>query len=184
MWRDTRCVRSENVNTPYTHVIPIGSELVGATYRPIFSSLVPNSPSLPVLPSSHVTSDSGTGLVHCAPAHGHEDYQVFRDLGLLPTSEALLCHVDGAGLFTDAVRDVIGPKGSILVGKDILNEGNKEMVELLKELGAVKKVKRIKHRYPYDWKTDKPVIIMYDLRAYSRWVAVDVKLQGNISVVC
>ena len=31
---------------------------------------------MPLLPGNHVTSDKGTGLVHTAPAHGHEDFQV------------------------------------------------------------------------------------------------------------
>lgn len=138
----------------------VGADLVGASYRPLFSPLQPNSQSLSVLPSSHVTPESGTGLVHCAPAHGHEDYAVFRDLGLLPSSSSLVCHVDGQGNFTPAVTEVVGAKGENLVGQDIFGDGSRGVVELLKELGAVKKVQRIKHRYPYDWKTDKPVIIM------------------------
>ena len=43
----------------------------------------------------------------------------------------------------------------------MLGDGGRAVVELLKGIGAVMKVKRIKHRYPYDWKSDKPVIIMY-----------------------
>ncbi|KAI0826153.1 isoleucyl-tRNA synthetase [Irpex lacteus] len=147
-----------------------GSDLVGASYRPIFSPLQPSSPSLPLLASSHVTPDSGTGLVHCAPAHGHEDYLVFRTLGLLNTSNpsSLLCHVDALGKFTEGVKDVVGEKaGEKLVGREVLGEGGKEMVGVLRELGVVRKVQRVKHRYPYDWKTDRPVLIM----ATSQWFA-------------
>ncbi len=35
------------------------------------------------------------------------------------------------------------------------------MVGVVRELGVVRKVQRVKHRYPYDWKTDRPVLIMY-----------------------
>ncbi|KAI0340362.1 isoleucyl-tRNA synthetase [Trametopsis cervina] len=144
-----------------------GSDLVGASYHPLFSPLQPQMKSLPVVPSSHVTPESGTGFVHCAPAHGHEDYLVFRNLGLLSSSSSLLCHVDELGKFTSAVADVIGQQGESLIGQDVLGSGNRAMVLLLKELGLVKKVQRMKHRYPYDWKTDEPVLIM----ATSQWFA-------------
>ncbi|KAI0088191.1 isoleucyl-tRNA synthetase [Irpex rosettiformis] len=144
-----------------------GSDLAGASYRPIFSSLQPESSSFPVITSLHVTSDSGTGLVHCAPAHGHEDYLVFRNLDLLRSPTSLLCHVDRLGKFTDGVKEIVGEKGEALVGQEVLGDGNRAMVMLLKELGVVKKIQRIKHRYPYDWKTDKPVLIM----ATSQWFA-------------
>ena len=137
-----------------------GSELVGASYRPIFSSLKPESTSLPVVASPHVTSDSGTGLVHCAPAHGHEDYLVFRNLNLLESPSSLLSHVDKLGKFTEEVKEIVGEKGDALAGQEVLGDGNRAMVMLLKELGVVSKIQRIKHRYPYDWKTDKPVLIM------------------------
>ncbi|OBZ77732.1 Isoleucine--tRNA ligase [Grifola frondosa] len=149
-----------------------GSELVGASYRPIFSSLFSAADvpaSLPIIASSHVTPDSGTGLVHTAPAHGAEDYAVMRSLGLLSTSvtaQNLVCHVNELGLFTDDVAEVVGHKAAgALVGKEVLGDGGKAIVNLLKEIEALRKVQRIKHRYPYDWKTDKPVIVL----ATSQW---------------
>ncbi|KAH8101837.1 isoleucyl-tRNA synthetase [Cristinia sonorae] len=148
-----------------------GSELAGASYKPLFSSKLPHdTPSLPVLPSGHVTSTSGTGLVHCAPAHGQEDYHLFHSLGLVPatSSDSLICHVDGYGCFTSDVVEALGEEaGKALVGKEVLDEGGKAMVGLLKELGVLKKIQRIKHRYPYDWKTAKPIIVT----ATSQWFA-------------
>ncbi|KAI0646563.1 isoleucyl-tRNA synthetase [Trametes meyenii] len=166
-----------------------GSELVGATYRPIFAPLQTPSvllPSLPIIPSSHVTRDSGTGLVHCAPAHGAEDYAVMQTLGLIsssssssstlesaastspPTTADIVCHVNGLGQFTEDIADVVGKEAaSRLVEKDVLDNGGREIVALLTEIGALNKVQRFKHRYPYDWKTDKPVIVL----ATSQWFA-------------
>ena len=147
-------------------ISPLGHELVNATYRSIFSSLHDTGPrtSLPILPSSHVTPDSGTGLVHCAPAHGAEDYAVMRSLGLLPYSStlgSLLCHVDLFGQFTEDVADEVGERAAhALIGKDVLGDGSKAIVELLMKAGALRKVHRYTHRYPYDWRTDKPVIVM------------------------
>ncbi|OSD08764.1 isoleucyl-tRNA synthetase [Trametes coccinea BRFM310] len=163
-----------------------GSALVGATYRPIFAPLHRSSsslPSLPIIPSSHVTRDSGTGLVHCAPAHGAEDYAVMQSLGLIKTNSSsasesaastpsaatdLVCHVNGLGQFTEDVADVVGKEAAgRLVAKDVLDQGGREIVGLLTEIGALRKVQRFKHRYPYDWKTDKPVIVL----ATSQWFA-------------
>ncbi|GLB39107.1 putative class-I aminoacyl-tRNA synthetase family protein [Lyophyllum shimeji] len=144
-----------------------GSDLVDVHYTPIFASLGPPTPSLKVIPASHVTSESGTGLVHCAPAHGAEDYHAFLALGLVSTSKNMTCHVDGAGRFTCDVADVLGDASANVVGQEVLGDGSRAVVELLRKVGALVKVQRIKHRYPYDWKTDKPIIVT----ATSQWFA-------------
>ena len=119
-----------------------------------------------ILSSSHVTSESGTGLVHCAPAHGDEDYKVFRSYGLISSgaessssSNEMICHVS-EGLFSEKVADVVGPVAArTLIGQPVLEGGSRAVVELLKQVGRVLAVKRYSHRYPYDWKTDKPIIV-------------------------
>ncbi|KAF7350467.1 hypothetical protein MVEN_01352200 [Mycena venus] len=141
-----------------------GSELVGSSYTPIFASLCPGLPALEIIPAPHVTADSGTGLVHCAPAHGAEDYNIFRDLGLLGE---IVCHVGNAGEFTSEVIETVGEAGNVLVGESVLDGGSRKVVALLKEVGALAKIQRIKHRYPYDWRTDKPII----MTATSQWFA-------------
>ncbi|KAG6816435.1 hypothetical protein H0H87_006097 [Tephrocybe sp. NHM501043] len=143
-----------------------GSDLVDVAYTPIFTPLAPSIP-LKIIPASHVTSDSGTGLVHCAPAHGAEDYHAFLSLGLVSTSKNMVCHVDGEGKFTSEVVDIVGESGAGIVGQEVLGDGSRAVVELLKKVGALVKVQRFKHRYPYDWKTDKPIIVT----ATSQWFA-------------
>lgn len=55
----------------------LGAELHGVKYRhPLTNE------ELPFLLGSHVTSNKGTGLVHTAPAHGHEDFQIAKRLGM------------------------------------------------------------------------------------------------------
>jgi isoleucyl-tRNA synthetase len=128
-------------------------------YYPIFSSLTAQNP-LKVIPASHVTSESGTGLVHCAPAHGAEDYHAFNSLHLLSSVDDMVCHVDGEGKFSCGVTDVLGfDAAKVVQGKEVLIDGSKCVVDILKQLGRLVKIKRIKHRYPYDWKTDKPIIV-------------------------
>lgn len=116
-----------------------------------------------IIPSSHVTALSGTGLVHCAPAHGEEDYTAFRSLGLLSNDTTLLCHVDEKGAFSPEIANVVGEEAAAsLVGKNVLVKGNAAMLELLRKKRMVVKTEKITHRYPYDWKTNEPVIVTYD----------------------
>jgi hypothetical protein len=137
-----------------------GSDLVDATYIPLFSSLYRTLKPLKIIPASHVTSDSGTGLVHCAPAHGIEDYNAFRVLGLISATQDILCHVNGAGKFTEEVANVVGEvAGKSLIDQEVLHGGSKAVVDLLRNIGCLVKIQRIKHRYPYDWKTNEPTIM-------------------------
>jgi len=109
-----------------------------------------------------VTPESGTGLVHCAPAYGAEDYHVFRNLNLLSDPNSIICHVDGEGRFTDQVTDVLGQDlASGVRGKEVLGDGSKAIIDVLKRLGRLIKNLPVEHRYPYDWKTDKPIIVTY-----------------------
>ncbi|KAK7683470.1 hypothetical protein QCA50_013304 [Cerrena zonata] len=151
----------------------LGQDLVGAPYRPLFHPVNPalqNVSPFHVIASNHVTPDTGTGLVHCAPAHGHEDYNVFQNAGLISASSPtdILCHVDDLGCFSLDIAEIVGEEAARdLIGKEVLGDGGKAISMLLKSMGVVLKNHSIKHRYPYDWKTDKPVII----RATSQWFA-------------
>ncbi|KAG9123509.1 isoleucine-tRNA ligase, partial [Ceratobasidium sp. 392] len=131
----------------------IGIDLIGTKYKPIFGTSV-----CPVITAKHVTAESGTGLVHTAPAHGAEDYAAWR---LGSYGEEILCPVDDEGKFTTAV----GESWTRLVGKEVLGDGNIEVIRVLKELDVLVRKETLRHRYPYDWKTKKPVI----LRATSQW---------------
>jgi isoleucyl-tRNA synthetase len=147
----------------YLLIVGVGSDLVDAPYLSLFPNLA-NPTKLKIIPSTHVTPTSGTGLVHCAPAHGAEDYLAFRSLS---STSSLVCHVDLEGRFTEQITGVLGDKrGMRLVGLEVLYKGGKEMVELLRELrgqeggGRLVREEKVKHRYPYDWKTGKPVIVL------------------------
>ena len=108
----------------------------------------------PLVMGDYVTTESGTGLVHTAPGHGQEDYQVGQQYGL-----AMLSPVDGDGKFTAEA----GP----FAGLDVLNGGNEAVIDALKSAGALLQEEDYVHKYPYDWRTKKPVI----LRATEQWFA-------------
>ncbi|CAH8510123.1 unnamed protein product [Schistosoma margrebowiei] len=100
---------------------------------------------VPFLPSSHVCESVGTGLVHIAPCHGKEDFELAKKYDL-----PLNLFVDESGCFTQEV-------GSELAGLSVLDEGNASVMKLLEPITIHKEV--ISHSYPYDWRTQKPVVI-------------------------
>lgn len=72
----------------------------------------------------------------------------------------MICHVNAEGKFTAEVANVVGDRAArSLIGQEVLTNGSKAVVELLKMSGSLVKVQRIKHRYPYDWKTNEPIIM-------------------------
>ncbi|KAK2515421.1 Iars2 [Columba livia] len=107
----------------------------------------------PLLPANHVTMAKGTGLVHTAPAHGMEDYSVASHHQLSTD-----CLVDEGGFFTEAA----GPQ---LKNKNVLEEGNEAVIQMLQAAGSLLKEEKYVHSYPYDWRTKKPMII----RASKQW---------------
>lgn len=136
-----------------------GEELMGTLYR---HPLLPerDAPPQPILSAGFVTSDSGTGLVHCAPGHGMEDYGLCQLHAILPFSP-----VDDAGCFTD---EALPHNPSLLTGKPVQYSGNKAVIELLRENGSLLSLEeKYSHKYPYDWRTKQPVII----RSTAQWFA-------------
>ncbi|EIN08861.1 isoleucyl-tRNA synthetase [Punctularia strigosozonata HHB-11173 SS5] len=141
-----------------------GKDLVGVTYKPLFGRSQPFV--YKIHPSAHVSPNTGTGFVHCAPAHGMEDYHLFRSLNLLPRHSGMLCHVDALGKFSPEVVDVVGHEaGRSLVGLQVLRDGGRVVIDILGD--KIVWNGKLKHRYPIDWKTKEPVIIM----ATEQWFA-------------
>lgn len=72
------------------------------------------------------------------------------------------------GLFQKAADTPIDDSAMArLEGKSVLGEGAKEVIKLLHEQNLLIATRKIRHKYPYDWKTKKPVII----RATPQWFA-------------
>lgn len=132
-----------------------GRHLKGLTY---INKLRGKSAELqPVIHAPFVAQDSGTGLVHCAPGHGFDDYLVCREHGI-PVSAP----VDGDGLFTD---EAFPDDPRKLLGRAVLKDGSDAVLDLLGQ--DVMHVHKYKHRYPYDWRTKQPILI----RATAQWFA-------------
>lgn len=138
-----------------------GSQLEGI----ICTHPLMNRDSLVIL-GDHVTLEAGTGCVHTAPGHGHEDYVVGLQYGL-----PILSPVDGQGKFTDEAGSYQGLT---------LDEGNKAVVKDLEDAGVLLKLDFVEHSYPHCWRCKDPV--MY--RSTEQWfVSVDAFRAGMLKAI-
>ena len=118
-----------------------------------------------------VTSDEGTGFVHCAPSHGLEEYELYRDLGMLP--QVITYNVMEDGRFRDDLP--------FFGGKAILKPNGKEgnansaIIDKLVEVGGLLARGKIKHSYPHSWRSKAPVIY----RNTPQWFAAIDKVVGD-----
>jgi isoleucyl-tRNA synthetase len=117
-----------------------------------------------VISGDYVTTDSGTGLVHQAPAFGEEDYKAFQAAGL----EAFACPVTLQGEFTDEVPDFAGRH---------VKEADKDIISWLKANGALHRQEVIQHSYPYCYRSDTPLIYRAIPSWYVRVTAIKDKLK-------
>ncbi|SFR14408.1 isoleucine--tRNA ligase [Desulfoscipio geothermicus] len=125
-----------------------GSELEGITCSHPFI----DRESVLIL-GDHVTLEAGTGCVHTAPGHGHEDYLVGLKYNL-----PILSPVDGRGRFTDEAGKFAG---------QVYHEANAGILDTLRETGVLIKADKISHQYPHCWRCKNPVFF----RATEQWFA-------------
>ncbi|MGB9589857.1 MAG: isoleucine--tRNA ligase, partial [Candidatus Hydrothermia bacterium] len=112
----------------------------------------------PAVLSEYVTLDAGSGIVHTAPGHGREDYEVGKRYNL-----PVFSPVDESGNFTrEADEQSATP---ISVEGLSVEEGGKKAIERLSERGLLVRIGEIVHQYPYCWRCKKPLIF----RATSQW---------------
>ncbi|GIV08102.1 MAG: isoleucine--tRNA ligase [Fimbriimonadales bacterium] len=99
----------------------------------------------PVVLADYVTAEDGTGVVHTAPGHGAEDFATGKKYGL-----PILCPVDAAGVFTAEAGE--------FAGLPIVPEGNRAVIQRLREVGALLHYEPYRHNYPHCWRCDTPLI--------------------------
>jgi len=123
-----------------------GSELEGLNFRHPFIDRLS-----PVLNGKHVTLEAGTGIVHTAPGHGQEDYEIGLVYGL-----DIYTPVDDRGLFTKDAGE--------FAGKHVF-KANEPIIEKLREVGALLASEKVAHSYPHCWRCKNPVLF----RATEQW---------------
>jgi isoleucyl-tRNA synthetase len=105
-----------------------------------------------IILGEHVTAEA-TGCVHTAPGHGEDDFRVGQEYGL-----DVLCIADEQGKLT---------KETLYFEGLHVDDANKAIGQMLEEVGALLKLSFIKHSYPHDWRTKKPIIF----RVTPQWFA-------------
>ena len=122
-----------------------GEVLLNTTYEHPFQDLIPFTFQRKVVTSEEfVNTEEGSGIVHVAPGHGQEDFEVGKVFGL-----PVLSPVNAKGQYTEEA-------GEFFAGKSIW-DANDEIIELLKQRGALVAHQRYKHRYPHCWRCKSPL---------------------------
>jgi tRNA synthetases class I (I, L, M and V) len=128
-----------------------GAELKGARYKPLFDYFVPDfrATAWRVCTDTYVTDDSGTGVVHQAPAFGEDDYRVCIAQGIVAKGATVPCPVDAGGRFTAEVTDFAGAN---------VKDADKGIVAHIKAAGRLVDHSTLVHSYPFCWRSDTPLI--------------------------
>lgn len=127
-----------------------GKDLIGVKYEPLFPYFKDfGDNAFRVIGGSYVTSDSGTGIVHSAPAFGEEDYSVCLANNVFKEDDPFPNPVDATGRFTEEVTDF----ASMYV-----KDADKEIIKYLTAKGSLLLASQIRHSYPFCWRSDTPLL--------------------------
>ncbi|HXW60666.1 MAG TPA: isoleucine--tRNA ligase, partial [Myxococcota bacterium] len=129
-----------------------GASLIGWHYEPIYShtdykkalSEKDIKACFRVIEGEHVTTDTGTGLVHLAPAFGAEDYEACKKLGM-----PLVDTLDEEGIFRGLVPDLEGLH---------FKEADKVILKTLKDENKLFERTTLVHSYPFCWRSNTPLL--------------------------
>ena len=152
----------------------LGSELLGQRYVPPFdfyyAKLADQQGTLvaggnehvawKVVAADFVTTDSGTGLVHQAPAFGEVDYEVLiaeQKRYAAESGPELICAVGPDGKFTDEAGDFAGRW---------VKEADKDISRNLKARELLYHQEQYLHDYPFCWRADEDPLIQYPRRSW------------------
>lgn len=121
-----------------------GRDLLGLVYDPLYKQ-TSESGAYRVVSGHHVTMESGTGLVHMAPAYGEDDFKIGRENGL-------------------PLLQSIEPDGTVTIGRGIPGEGlffkdaDRLIIEDLATRDLLVRESKIQHTYPFCWRCDTPLL--------------------------
>jgi isoleucyl-tRNA synthetase len=135
-----------------------GRELAGLAYKPLFPYFAQYREredgsrwAFKVVAADYVTTDTGTGIVHQAPAFGEDDFAIGQREGL-----PLVRPMDLNGHFDESVGEFAGLRAK---------EADKGIIRALKEAGKIVDHDVYRHPYPHCYRTDEPLLYM----AISTW---------------
>ena len=121
-----------------------GADLIGMRYERLFDYLEVDADAFRVVGADFVSTETGTGIVHTAPAYGVDDLALGQEQGL-PVVHA----VGRDGLFLPEVEPVAGM---------FFKDADKPLIRDLKQRGLMFRAERYLHSYPFGWRTGDPII--------------------------
>ncbi|MCI4465238.1 MAG: class I tRNA ligase family protein, partial [Thermoproteus sp.] len=141
-----------------------GAELAGIRYIHPLADLVPERATRPhqIFTAEFVTLEQGTGLVHIAPGHGPEDFELAQRYGIKVTNS-----VEINGIYNE-----LGGKYAGMYVFDV----DKKVVEDLKKRGLLIYQTSIRHEYPHCWRCGTKLV----LRADRQWFIKVSKIRDEV----
>lgn len=136
----------------------IGNKLVESTYDPIFPYFLEHANAYRVVAAEFVSDDSGTGIVHIAPAFGEDDMNLGAAENVKP-----LFHVKMNGQFVPEVSDALEADGYKVAGvpmkaKGAYSEVDIQIIKWLAHKGKLFAKEKVVHSYPHCWRCDTPLL--------------------------
>ena len=128
-----------------------GQELVGHGFEPLFPYYADAPNAFRIFVDPFVTTTEGTGIVHMAPAYGEDDYRICRREGI-----AIVDPLDEECRFTSEIPEFEG---------QFCKDADKAIIKKLKDEGKLFHQSTIVHSYPFDDRTNTPLIY----RAIDAW---------------
>ncbi len=129
--------------------------------------------TVPVILGPHVTTEQGTGAVHTAPGHGHEDYLVGNEYGL-----EIFAPIDDRGRFVPEMVENLPADLKEKIAGVYVGKANGPILEHMEASGVLAAGSKLEHSYPHCWRCKKPVVY----RATRQWfVALPDELRENLT---
>lgn len=120
-----------------------GKALVGLSYEPPFQFADVEKGHC-IVEADFVTEESGTGIVHIAPAYGEDDYRLVQENNL-----SFVNVVDERGRYLELVTPLAG---------QFVKDSDVAIVKLLHEKGLLFHKEKYEHSYPHCWRCDTPLL--------------------------
>ncbi|MFC6467244.1 isoleucine--tRNA ligase [Gordonia humi] len=149
---------AKEIVEPETVATYVGRDLADLAYTPPFDFFVGHPNSHRVLLADYVTTDSGTGVVHLAPAFGEEDMDVATANGI-----EVVQPLDPGGRFTSLVPPYEGLMvfdANPVIIKDLKAADTGSAAGGSNQQGRIVRHETIEHSYPHSWRSGKPLIYM------------------------
>lgn len=141
-----------------------GKTLAGKRYKPLFSYFAERTQegAFRIILEEGVATEEGTGVVHSAPAFGEVDFYACQREEI-----ELVCPVDENGRFNEEVPEYTG---------QFVKDADKDIIRRLKKEGCVVRQETLRHRYPFCWRSDTPLIY----KAVSTWFVAVEKIKEQL----